>query len=333
MKKLLLLLMFVSSLSFGQIIIKQSNKVNFYETIWVATNGSTPNDTTGYIAKFLSNGDMYLKPNTPVVGYVLTAADTNGKATWQAAGGSGGYSPWDTTATAIVQKDTTLNVGIGTLTTTYKLEVQGTALLSDTFSFMGVNGASYQYADGVNGAGVGMYGTGALAFNGRIKATNQNLTLRYKENADSVGIELDDSGILFYTTAGETGRWVASTGNLGIGTNAPSQKLDVAASVKIDSTLILTGIYFTDTDSTFTIPSGLATALSWKAGGGAWVSGTVTLPANPVNGQIVSVSGDWTSVSLAASGGATIVYTPTATQFRHGASFIYRAANTTWFPQ
>jgi TusA-related sulfurtransferase/predicted nucleic acid-binding protein len=47
----------------------------------------------------------------------------------------GGYSPWDTTATAIVQKDTTLNVVIGTNYPIYpsKLFAEGEVVFVDTF--------------------------------------------------------------------------------------------------------------------------------------------------------------------------------------------------------
>lgn len=126
---------------------------------------------------------------------------------------------------------------------------------------------------------------------------------------------------------------VQENGNVGIGTENPSQKIDIAGSVKIDSSLILTGIYFTDTDSSFTIPSGLSIALSWKAGGGVWDSGNIELPSNAVNGQTVSISGNWLSVSLSAPFGQTVAYTPGIAQFRHGASFVYRSSDSTWYPK
>ncbi len=271
MKKLLLLLMFVSSLSFGQIIVKQANKVNNLNTVFMGSGGTSATDTANSVM--------------------------------------------------VVQKQG--NVGIGTTTPTYKLHAAGSYMLKHTFAG---NQEFYLSADDIiGGVELGAKFQGS-SFPDRFFASIGEV---YMISTDSAG----GSNHVKFTLSGPNHYAYLQNANLGIGTNTPTRKLQVNGSAQIDSTLILTGIYFTDTDSTFTIPSGLATALSWKAGGGAWVSGTVTLPANPVNGQIVSVSGDWTSVSLAASGGATIVYTPTATQFRHGTKFIYRAADTSWYPR
>lgn len=244
MKKLLFLtFLFVAQFGFGQIIIKQSNKVNFYETVWVATNGSTPNDTAGYVAKFLSNGDMYLKPNTPVVGYVLTAADTNGKATWQAAGGSGGYSPWDTTATAIVQKDTTLKVGINTTVPLEPFDVRGGFLMVQGDLFTGS-------VDLVQISGdTALYPFVTMQHsvpNGQVNAGNRSVEMDsisgggvyIRANNGGIGAQTDlairGQGVYIVDqTNGDTLVFVEqATNRVGINATAPEQALDVDGNIK-----------------------------------------------------------------------------------------------------
>lgn len=239
MKNLLLIaLLFISATSFGQIIIKQSNKVNFYETIWVATNGSTPNDTTGYVAKFLSNGDMYLKPNTPVVGYVLTAADTNGKATWQAASG-GGYSPWDTTATAIVQKDTALYVGVNTTVPIEPFDVRGGFLLVQGDLFTGstqtaqVSGdtALYPFVTMQHSAPNGQPNAGTRAVE-LDSIGGGGINIRSSNGGLGVQTDLAIRGQGIYVVNQTTSDTIAvfkqSNNSLGIGEPAPTSKLTVA---------------------------------------------------------------------------------------------------------
>lgn len=76
---------------------------------------------------------------------IMGAAGTAGSG----GGSMGDYSPWDTTSTAIIQKDTTLNVGIGTTTPVAKLHVrdgswelvitEGVFYAGDTFQTHNVN--------------------------------------------------------------------------------------------------------------------------------------------------------------------------------------------------
>ena len=119
-------------------------------------------------------------------------------------------------------------------------------------------------------------------------------------------------------------------GNVGIGTSSPAEKLHVNGSVRIDSTLILNSEYETSTDSTFTVPVNVSNVNSDK--GSDWVSGTITLPANPVNGQIISLSGQYATVTIAGQGGATVSYQPGSAQIHHGMKYRYWASDNSWRP-
>ncbi len=61
---------------------------------------------------------------------------------------------------------------------------------------------------------------------------------------------------------------------------------------------------------------------------------TVTLPPSPVDGQIAgfSTSQELTALTLTAPGGATVAGAPTTLLLGGATRFIYRAANTTWYP-
>ncbi len=321
MKKLLFLtFLFVAQFGFGQggIIIKQSNATNFYNNVYLGTDGSTPSDTAEYAAKFLRNKRVYLKPNTPVVGYVFTALDTNGRGNWQAAGGSGDYSPWDTTATAIVQKDTTLSVGIGTASPAAKLHVDGNVLiqLNDTTKENDINFYNAESQTRRN-----------------IIQNNDTFDLHYERGVGGTfiaditlgkNIHLNTNGNIILQDGSAFGN-----GDVGIGTATPARKLHVNGNTQIDSSLVLKGVYITSTDSTFTIPDNISSVIADK--GSVFISGTLTFPANPLDGQILSIYGNYTAVTLDGNG-KTIGGTAITALLGVAVRYRYEASVTTWFP-
>ncbi len=66
---------------------------------------------------------------------------------------------------------------------------------------------------------------------------------------------------------------------------------------------------------------------------GALAAGTITLAVTPYDGQFVQVSSTQTitSLTLAASGSATLKNAPTTLIAGIGFSYYYRASNTTWY--
>jgi hypothetical protein len=97
------------------------------------------------------------------------------------------------------------------------------------------------------------------------------------------------------------------------------------------ATQTVTAEYFTTTDSTFAVPNNVGAVIT-KNATHQWVSGTITLPSAPANGQIISIYGDYGAVTVAASAGKTLVGAPTAASVRGAVRFRYRTANTTWYP-
>jgi hypothetical protein len=146
-------------------------------TIYEFSDAGLSIGSANHAAKLDIAGNIKIADGTQAAGYVLTS-DATGLATWQpAAGGSGDYSPWDTTATAIIQKDITKNVGVGTITPTHKLDVMGTLAVVDSTFRVDVNqndgsakfthqaGSGDLYVSGVGNFGV-INGAGMYAENG-----------------------------------------------------------------------------------------------------------------------------------------------------------------------
>ncbi len=62
-------------------------------------------------------------------------------------------------------------------------------------------------------------------------------------------------------------------------------------------------------------------------------SGTVTMPASPLDGQVVHISFAMTvtNFTAAANAGQTLLGSPTTGGVSAPCAFVYRAANTTWY--
>ena len=74
-------------------------------------------------------------------------------------------------------------------------------------------------------------------------------------------------------------------GNVGVGYTNPSEKLDINGSVKLDSALIISDYFLTDT--TAAIPDNISKVVVDL--GGSTASATIILPANPKDGQELDI--------------------------------------------
>ncbi len=214
-----------------------------------------------------------------VSGYILTS-DASGNATWQAApasgiGGSGtaDYLPlWLTGGTslgnsAIAQSGS--NVGIGTAAPSQKLDVMGIiqAQNSDFFTGLLLKGTTVSSTRSPN-----------IQFQDN-QATPQSIRLR----KDGAGLIVVGTDLITRAQIGgdATTNSYFNSGNVGIGTTAPTQKLDVSGDINTS------GVYRKD---------GVSGVSSLTCGGGLTPSGLT------ISGGIITSAGTCSSIGGLVSG-------------------------------
>lgn len=85
------------------------------------------------------------------------------------------------------------------------------------------------------------------------------------------------------------------------------------------------------TGFTYTIPAGVVGTAFTPAG--TLATGTVTMPANPVDGMTINLSSSQTitALTLNANTGQSILNALTTLSAGGSAAYLYRASNTTWY--
>jgi len=263
---------------------------------------------------------------TPLVGYVLTASDTAGDATWSSAGGIAGWTVsggnvYTTTGSNNVGIGTSTpqgglvvtngNVGIGTWVPVSALHIsQNTGITWNGFGppintatlTIGAVGSSNSASLFVNtGAVSGSYPTGFGIDGNTTGVSGLNDTV-VNLKAYSYQYGGDGGALAFWTSNGpaiaEKMR-LDSNGNLGIGSTAPGQMLDVQGSLRIlgnGSVGIGTAFIGGTGEAALTVMSG-------NVGIGTWVPASIL--------QVNSGGAPAMSVGLDPAGfGVTGVITP-----------------------
>jgi hypothetical protein len=85
------------------------------------------------------------------------------------------------------------------------------------------------------------------------------------------------------------------------------------------------------TGFSYTFPTGITTVILNPLG--TLATGTVTMPASPADGMVVTISSSQiiTALTVSANTGQSIVSAVTTLLAGGGAKYIYRLTNTTWY--
>jgi hypothetical protein len=134
------------------------------------------------------------------------------------------------------------NVGVGSISPAYKLDVSGTARVGDSFLITtattadarleigsGRSGNGNSYLDLVGDATYIDYGLRLIRYD---TGANANSRLEHK-GTGQLQLFVSEAGSLTISTNSSERMRIASDGNVGIGTSSPGQKLEVSGSVKL----------------------------------------------------------------------------------------------------
>ena len=184
----------------------------------VGPSGSVSNSGTGTPVTAFSNNAYY---NGTSWVYINTGAaaqyqQSTSQHIWRYTASGSGNITWS----EAMRLDTSGNLGIGTSSPSAKLQVNSG---SDEFFSFGSTGAGWNYGviRHVSSGDLGYIGDGVSAVSG---GANTDLAIRAQQG-----------GLLFATNGNNIRATIDSSGNLGIGTSSPGEKLTVAGSISTRS--------------------------------------------------------------------------------------------------
>jgi hypothetical protein len=188
------------------------------------------------------NGDLRIGGGDPAQGKVLTS-DENGRASWQNPV-SMAFKTTEDDADAIHNTNAG-NVGIGTDLPSEKLDVAGNLKVRDNATINGVLYAYEIYSKGLNVNRIQSEGLNVNRIQSETLVVNGDLRIGGGDPARGKVLTSDENGraswenpvtqsMVFETTLDDANAiYNTNPGNVGIGTDLPSEKLDVAGNLRV----------------------------------------------------------------------------------------------------